>query len=110
MLPIWTDSFDLVCMSCTADLLWLIAKSVSHFLMQPLHFCMADGSQFAVARLVSCDLCRPSASQALLFEIRLDLLASRAGRVEVLACIARDFRLAAFSFFDLIPRTLEAQG
>ena len=98
-----------MCLSCADDLLRLIAKSASYFLMHPLNFCMADRSQFAVARLVSCDLCRTSASQALLFEIRLDLLASRAGRVEVLACLARDLRLAAFSIFDLIATTLEAQ-
>ena len=37
---------------------------------------------FAVARLVSCDLCRTNTSEALLFEIRLDLLTSWAGCVD----------------------------
>src|ERR1700723_4074951 len=85
MLPIWTDSLDLVCMSCADDLLWLIAKSLRHFLMHPLHLGMADACQFAVARLMSCDLCRACTPQALFFEVCLDLLTSRTGSIEVLA-------------------------
>src|SRR5260370_987898 len=110
MLPIWTDSLDLVCMSCLDDLLRLIAKSLRHFLMHPLHLGMADGCQFAVARLMSCNLCRTCTSQALLFEVCLDLLTSRTGSIEVLTCIAGDLRLPALSFFDLIALTLQAQG
>src|ERR1700719_2989690 len=109
MLHNWTDSLDLVCMSCTDDLLWLIAKSLSHFLMHPLHLCMADAWQFAVARLMSCDLCRTCTPQTLLFEVCLDLLTSWTGSIEVLACIAGDLRLPALSFFDHIALTLQAQ-
>jgi hypothetical protein len=75
-------------MSYADDLLWLIAKSLSHFLMHPLHLGMADGWQFAVARLMSCDLCRTCTSQALLFEVCLDLLTSRTGSIEVLTGVA----------------------
>jgi hypothetical protein len=72
MLPTWIDPLGLVC-ACSDDLLWLIAKSFGHFLMHPLHFRMVDGWQFAITRLVSCDLCRTSSLQALLFEVCLDL-------------------------------------
>src|SRR5258707_11346537 len=109
MLPTWTDSLDLVCMSSADDLLWLIAKSLRHFLMHPLHLGMADGWQFAIARLMSCDLCRTCTSQALLFEVCLDLLTSRTGSIEVLTCVAGDLRLPALSLFDLIALTLQAQ-
>ena len=109
MLPAWTDSLDLVCMSCLDDLLWLIAKSLRHFLMQPLHLCVADGRQFAIARLMSCDLCRTCTPQALLFEVCLDLLTSRTGSIEVLTRIAGDLGLPALSFFDLIALTFQAQ-
>src|SRR5258707_4977300 len=105
MLPIWTDSIDLVCMSCADDLLRLIAKSLSHFLMHPLHLCMADACQLAIARLMSCDLCCTCSSQALFFEVCLDLLTSRTGSIEVLAGIAGDLRLSALSFFELIALT-----
>src|SRR6202046_5120663 len=110
MLPIWSDSLDLVCMSCADDLPWLIAKSLRHFLMHPLHLGMTDGWQFAIARLMSCYLCRTCTSQALLFEVGLDLLTSRTGSIEVLTCIAGDLRLAALPFCDLIALTLQAQG
>src|SRR5580692_5999998 len=96
-------------MSCADDLLWLITKSLRHFLMHPLHLCMAHGRQFAVARLMSCDLCRTCTFQALLFEVCLDLLTSRTGSIEILTCIAGDLRLPALSFFDLIALTLQAQ-
>src|ERR1700674_1255313 len=98
MLPTWIDSLDRVCMSCANDLVWLIAKSLRHFLVHPLHLCMADGCQFAVARLMSCDLCRTCTSQALLFEVCLDLLTSRTGSIEVLTCVAGDLRLPTLSF------------
>src|SRR5260370_29204061 len=96
-------------MSCADDLLWLIAKSLSHVLMHPLHLCMAHGWQFAIARLMSCDLCRTCTFQALLFEVCLDLLTSRTGSIEVLTGVADDLRLPALSFFDLIALTLQAQ-
>src|SRR5580693_8242355 len=109
MLPIWTDSLDLVCMSCADDLLRLIAKSLRHFLMHPLHLGMADGWQFAIARLMSCDLCRTCTFQALLFEVCLDLLTSRTGSIKVLTRVAGDLRLPALSSFDLIALSLQAQ-
>src|SRR5580698_867191 len=96
-------------MSCADDLLWLIAKSLSHFVMHPLHLGMADRCQFAVARLMRCDLCRTCTSQALLFEVCLDLLTSQTGSIEVLTRIAADLRLPALSFFDLIALTIQAQ-
>jgi len=110
MLSIWTDSLDRVCMRCADDLLWLIAKSLRHFLMHPLHLCVADARQFAIVRLMSCDLCRTCTPQALFFEVGLDLLTSRTGSIEVLTCIAGDLRLPALSFFDLIALTLQAQS
>src|ERR1700728_1599928 len=109
MLPIWADSLDVVCMSCADDLLWLIAKSLRHFLMHALHLGMADGRQLAVARLMSCDLCRTCTPQVLFFEVCLDLLTSRTGSIEVLTGVPGDLRLPALSFFDLIAPTLQAQ-
>jgi hypothetical protein len=64
LLPTWSDCVELVCLSCTDHLVWLIVKAFSHFLVGPLHFRMGDGCQFAVARLVGCDLCRTSTFQA----------------------------------------------
>ena len=96
-------------MSRADYLLWLISKSLGHFLMHSLHFRVRDGRQLVVAGLVRCDLRRTSAFHALLFEVGLNLLTSGAGGIKILACVAGDFRLATFAPFDLVALTFEAE-
>ena len=86
-------------------LLWLIAKSLGHFLVHSLHFRVRDGRQFVVSGLVRCDLRRTSTFHALLFEVGLDLLTSWTGGIKILARISGDLRLAALSPFDLVALT-----
>src|SRR5436190_12117915 len=102
MLATWNISFDLLGMSRANHLLWLISKSLGHFFMHPLHFRVCDRRQFLVPCLVRCDLRRSSTFHALLFEVCLDLLTSRTGSIDILACITGDLRLATLSRFDVV--------
>src|SRR5260370_29400643 len=94
--------FDSPFMGCADHLLRLLAELRGHIAMLVLHLCVRDGRQFVVACLMRGDLCRACSSYTLLFEIRLDLLTARTGRVQILSRVPFYLWLATLAPFNVI--------
>jgi len=83
------------------DFCRLVPKPLGEFLVPWLHL-LVRHVELGFSSLMSRDLRRHGALSIRFGQIVLDLLATRTGRVEVLTCVASDFRLAAATALYLV--------
>ena len=91
------------------DVRRLVPETLGELLVAALHLLVRD-VELRFARLVRRDLRRCGALSIRFGQVVLDLLATRAGRVEVLARVAADLWLAAATALDLVTERGQSRG
>lgn len=87
------------------DLRRLVSKPLGKFPVSLLHLLVRD-IQLGIARLVRRDLCGGRACSIRFGQVGFDLLATRAGGIEVLAGVAGDLGLTAATALDIVAQCL----